>query len=300
MTLAPFFLLLGAVLLGPVPVWLARASWPARIPKAAILLWQAIGLAAALALVTALLVAGLAPAGGDFLSITRVLGGRLLGGHPLPRLGPGELADLGLAAALSTWFVGNFVSCAWSMERRRRRHRSVIDRLTQAWLPGGARVLAEGRPVAYALPGRDWRLVVSTGAVELLDEAELAAVLAHERAHLRNRHDLVLLPFSALVRAIPLPSLRAARGAVAGLVEMVADDHAAAVCGRSVTAAALRRMRPELELACSLAARDGEGPGPATRLARLTSGQTVGSAWLAAVACAAAAALLVVPGIVAV
>jgi beta-lactamase regulating signal transducer with metallopeptidase domain len=69
--------------------------------------------------------------------------------------------------------------------------------------------------------------VVSAGALDLLDQAELAAVLAHERAHLRERHDLVLLPFTALLRAFRWSSVACeAHDCVSLLVEMLADDRA--------------------------------------------------------------------------
>ena len=69
--------------------------------------------------------------------------------------------------------------------------------------------------------------MVSVGTLELLGRGELAAVLAHERAHLRERHDLVLLPFTALRRAFPRSAICAgAHRSVALLVEMLADDRA--------------------------------------------------------------------------
>ena len=42
------FTIVALVLVGPVPALLARASWPIRAPRAAIVLWQAIALAAVL------------------------------------------------------------------------------------------------------------------------------------------------------------------------------------------------------------------------------------------------------------
>jgi Zn-dependent protease with chaperone function len=52
-------------------------------------------------------------------------------------------------------------------------------------------------------------------------------VLAHERAHVRERHDLVLLPFLALLRAFRWAGIaRQAYRAVGLLVEMHADDRA--------------------------------------------------------------------------
>ncbi len=53
-------------------------------------------------------------------------------------------------------------------------------------------------------------------------------MLAHERAHLRERHDLVVLPFVAWGATAPfVRGMVCAQLAVAALVEMRADDVAA-------------------------------------------------------------------------
>src|SRR5258708_34540843 len=70
-------------------------------------------------------------------------------------------------------------------------------------------------------------MVISAGALDLLDQAELAAVLAHERAPRRDRQDLVLVPFTALLRAFHWCAVACeAHAAVSLLVEMLADDRA--------------------------------------------------------------------------
>jgi hypothetical protein len=112
----------------------------------------------------------------------------------------------------------------------RRRQRALLTLLAHGdpKVPG-ALVVDYPSAAAYCLPGlrSRSRIVVSVGALELLGRGELAAVLAHERAHLRERHDLVLLPFTALRRAFPKSATcTAAQGAVALLVEMLADDRA--------------------------------------------------------------------------
>jgi beta-lactamase regulating signal transducer with metallopeptidase domain len=62
-----------------------------------------------------------------------------------------------------------------------------------------------------------------------LDRDQLAAVVAHERAHLREHHHLLLLPFVAWEAALPvLPAAGRAHAAVRELVEMRADDVALA------------------------------------------------------------------------
>ena len=120
---------------------------------------------------------------------------------------------------------------------------------------------------AYCVPGIRSRIVISAGTLALLDAAELAAVLAHERAHVRARHDLVLLPFSALGRAFPRSRLvRQAHATVALLVEMLADDRAL-------------RHRPARELATALlrVGASGAGHAPSGTLAAVTApdGETV-------------------------
>ncbi|GAB3851182.1 hypothetical protein GCM10029963_38580 [Micromonospora andamanensis] len=86
-------------------------------------------------------------------------------------------------------------------------------------------------------------MVVSAGTLSLLDRAELAAVLTHERAHAQERHDLVLLPFTALCRALPwIRWVREAHERVSLLVEMRADDKARELHAEAPLAGALRRF----------------------------------------------------------
>ena len=110
--------------------------------------------------------------------------------------------------------------------RTRRRHRDLLDLLATPWpaVPG-AHVLDHPVPVAYCLPGLRSRLVLSAGVLDALEPAAVAAVLAHERAHLRERHDLVVLPFVAWGATAPfVRGMVCAQLAVAALVEMRADD----------------------------------------------------------------------------
>lgn len=59
------------------------------------------------------------------------------------------------------------------------------------------------QPLAYCLPGVRSRVVVSEGTLTTLSDNEVAAILTHERAHLRARHDLVLEMFTAVHAAFP-------------------------------------------------------------------------------------------------
>jgi Zn-dependent protease with chaperone function len=131
------------------------------------------------------------------------------------------LALLGLLC----WIL---VAASAAVIRARQRQRELLILLAHGdpKVPG-ALVVDYPAAAAYCLPGLRSAIVVSAGALELLDADELAAVLAHERAHLRERHDLVLLPFAALLRAFRWASVaRQAQRAVALLIEMHADDRA--------------------------------------------------------------------------
>jgi len=224
---------------------LPRASWPRRGPAAAILLWQALGLASGLAAVGTLL--GLAlPAshGGLVLSVLRAAGllrdGELFSLARLFGLSQADSVPLVLVAVRLACLAAGLVllaSLCWVLLaasiaalQARRRQRALLTLLAHGdpKVPG-ALVVDYPSAAAYCLPGlrSRSRIVVSVGALELLGRGELAAVLAHERAHLRERHDLVLLPFTALRRAFPRSATcTGAQRAVALLVEMLADDRA--------------------------------------------------------------------------
>ncbi len=89
-------------------------------------------------------------------------------------------------------------------------------------------VLDHETPVAYCLPSFSGSVtVLSRGLVQKLSPDELRAVMAHERAHLDQRHDLLLLAFTSWNDALPwLPTSRLSLAAVQELVEMLADDAA--------------------------------------------------------------------------
>ena len=110
----------------------------------------------------------------------------------------------------------------------RRRQRELLALLAHGdpKVPG-ALVIDYPAAAAYCLPGIRSQIVVSVGTLDLLAPAELTAVLAHERAHLRARHDLVLIPFTSLRRAFPrLAGVAEAHRTVALLVQTMADDRA--------------------------------------------------------------------------
>jgi len=88
--------------------------------------------------------------------------------------------------------------------------------------------------------GRPAAIVVTSGALAVLDEPQLAAVLAHERAHLAGHHHLLATVTRGLAAAFPgVPLFIRGRDEAARLSEMAADDMAARSAGRHALVAAL-------------------------------------------------------------
>jgi Zn-dependent protease with chaperone function len=193
---------------------LLRAQWPSRGPHVAVVAWQALGLAWGISTIGALLAFGLAPYGQGVLhGLTALAQDAAANGLRLDVLSEGRFAATQVAALVAA--VGLTLVL---LELVAHDHPE---------LPG-TRVLDHPAAAAYCLPGvLNPQIVISAGALEVLDRRELAAVLAHEHAHLRQRHDLVLLPFSSLKRAFPrIRFMERCYNAVALLIEMCADDHA--------------------------------------------------------------------------
>lgn len=220
---------LAVVLAGLAPRVMARFTVFRRCPGPALLLWQAVSLAAVAA---ALLVAPVA-----WWTLT-----------------DREPVLLTLAVLLTTGMLvlvlrsGHRVGTG--LRERRRRHRDLVDLLgtpdapaqrtqTLAQLPG-LRVVDHPSPTAYCLPGLDHRIVLSSGILDRLAPDEIDAVLAHERAHLGARHDLVLELFTVLHCAVPSPlRFEVALAETRLLVEALADRSAIRHVGARPLARAL-------------------------------------------------------------
>jgi hypothetical protein len=260
---------------------LTRASWPRRSPAAAILLWQALGLASGLAAVGALLAVGVSGQGNRPTGVlsglgrlaSRLVSGRLLDPHASPLVTAVRATALAAGLALLTVLCLMLVLAFADAIGARRRQRELLALLAHGDPKApGALVVDYPAAAAYCLPGIRSQIVVSAGTLDLLAPAELAAVLAHERAHLRARHDLVLIPFTSLRRAFPRSRVIAqALRTVALLVEMMADDRALRVRGllaRELATALLRfgTAGTACTPAGALAAAEGELTARVNRL----------------------------------
>ncbi|GGM75597.1 integral membrane protein [Thermopolyspora flexuosa] len=230
-----------------VAAWrLPSARWTWRAPRTAILLWQSIGLTWGLASTGALLAYALQPYGqgviyGLHSHLSSVLS---LGPDPNFTYDLSRTIALVAGLALLAVLIGVLLAALWQTLRARQRHRELLALVAREdpHVPG-VRILDHPGATAYCVPGLRSEVVVSAGALRLLSRDELAAVLAHEDAHVRERHDLVLLPFAALRRAIPWARVvREAQSSVALLVEMAADDRARRHCSPRRLATALLRF----------------------------------------------------------
>ena len=217
----------------PVPVALARARWPAHHPAAALVLWQGIGLSGGLALLTTELTAAAATRDGPWsMAVWAVL--------TRPSFSWGLLA-FGVTAA---WLLFVLVRSGLRVAAARRRHRYLLDLLAQR-SESDVDILAHSATVAYSVPGRRSRIVISQGATDALTPVELAAVIEHERAHLRQHHDVVIQPFLAWRHSFPfLAAAAEALRCVERLTEYLADDAAVARVGATPLAAALAELAP--------------------------------------------------------
>jgi Zn-dependent protease with chaperone function len=209
---------------------LGRARWTARAPLLAIVTY----LTAAWSVVAALGLAGLTLAvhvpalSGELSHLIGACVLRLRATYGTP--GGATVAGLGLTLA------GAVVArtALTAMAHFRTAGRQALQHAQTARLVGhpepalGAVLVEHSQPAAYCVAGRHPTVILTTGALEALDPAQLDAVLAHERAHLTGRHHRLIAMARIGRQVLPfLPLMRDADAQVARLAEMHADDAAA-------------------------------------------------------------------------
>jgi Zn-dependent protease with chaperone function len=173
-----------------------------------------------------------------------------------------------LLSALALRLLAVFVLGARARARKRRESYDVL-RLAGRAEDGPPDVLwlAHATPMAFSMAGRPGVVVATDGLTTHLGADEVAAVFAHERAHLSGRHHLLVAVVDALRVTLPfVPLFRAAPRAIRDLVELAADTAAVRACGPSAVRTALvtvtRHDAPSAALSMGQRAMD-------LRLARL-------------------------------
>ncbi|MEU5347821.1 M56 family metallopeptidase [Streptomyces sp. NPDC020766] len=221
-----------------VPWMLSRAVWVSRFPRAAIALWA--GLVVAVS-------AGAVAFGAMTARHVRWHAADLVWGWTrlLDALGGHLAVILCVAGALSAAVVvlrGVIVGTGslWHLRKGWRDHVDALDLLARPLEDLPAVVLEHTVPAAYCVPTKGGRVVLTSGALRRLPPGTVAAVMAHEQAHLRGRHHLMAALAASLARAFPyVPLFRLVRPAMTRLIELAADDHASRRCRTESVATAL-------------------------------------------------------------
>lgn len=285
--------------------WLLHSRWPQFAPRLAITAWQALATSVLLSMSTAGLAfaIGLPHVQANLALLLNLCAENLKHGYAAP--GGAFAATLGLSLALSliarTMWLGIRISRS---ERRERAARAtVVDLVGRTDLVAGAHVIEHSAPYAFCVGGKRSRIVLTSALLTTLSEPQLDAVLAHERAHLGQRHHVALLVCRALFGSLSpvFPAFRHALPQVRLFAELSADDHARRHVGD-------HPLREALATLACLPAPAGSLAATATdlevRLRRLTgkhqkpnrirstvTGSAIGAAFLIPLGLAAAPAL---------
>jgi len=297
LVLFAYALLLAVV----VPPLLRGASWADRAPRLAIATWQALSVA----VLASATMAGLAltvptvQVSSDLAALLRACvmalrqqyaspGGAAVGAT-------GAVLALGIVARV-IWSLGGAVR---RIDRERARHRRVLDMVGRHDRHRGIVILDCEDPAVYCLPGRRRRTVVTTAALLALGEDQLDAVLAHERAHLTERHDLILTLSRAFETAFAgLKVFRYAASETARLVELRADDVASDRTDRLTVAAALLAVTSKTSPSMPSMALAAGGSGTGARVRRLIPPANPLGRFQVAATSLALAVLIVLPALV--
>lgn len=291
---------------------LRRATWPQRAPRLGIAVW----LALSGVVITSVIFGGLTmtlpsvPLTSNLAEFVHLCMNQIRVQYSTPA----GAATAAIGAAIMIGAAGRLVLCSYRVARlratERARHTLALRLLSRREPTLGAAIIDHDVPQAYCLPGRTRQIVLTTAALESLTRAQLAAVLDHERAHLRSRHDLLIAAALVLRDAFPwVPAFAHAHDQVCCLVEMAADDAALRTHDRLTLAEGILRVAAGRPLAPAL----GAGSSSGARIRRLLAphqrlgtargmlvtaaviGPLVTMAWLAAAPASAAAHVVTCP-----
>jgi Zn-dependent protease with chaperone function len=255
MTVAAALLLYVAVVVTVGPRLLPRLCADGRAPRWGIAAWltacvSVLGCAVATAAILLVETAGHWNDPDDVLmSCLERLQAMMLG-HA------GVVPQLVATTAVALALAGLIAVCgriARTLGRMRASTFAHADAVRMVGRPTGDDVviLDASAAAAYCVAGRPSAIVVTTGALAALEADQLAAVVAHERAHLAGHHAHLVAAVRGLAAALPRVGLfTAAATHVCALLEMCADD------------AAARRHGPQPLLAGLLALTGAPAPSP--------------------------------------
>ncbi|MEU4293091.1 M56 family metallopeptidase [Kribbella sp. NPDC026596] len=289
-----------AALMATGGAWLLReAAWPAQAPRVAIAVWQALATSVLLSVTlgSVALSVRLHLDSRDIAQLFHICVQNLRTAYATP----GDAATttialvvLVLVSARAAWGVSTALRRA---ARDRRRQLQILDLVARRDPELDVLVLDHPTAAAFCLPGRNQNIVVTASALALLTRAEVHAVLAHEKAHLRGRHHLLLAVSQGLVRAFSgVPVFVWGDQQVRRLVELVADDQACRHHRKSDIANAILQLAHSSAPAAALALG---AEAVALRLHRLTGRRRQLRRTTHSILCALVAATLIAPVVLA-
>jgi Zn-dependent protease with chaperone function len=248
------------------PRWWRTRRWTTTSPRTAV----AVLLAGQLSAVLALILAGLClavPAAQVSHGVSAALSTcliRLREAYSAPGGAFTEAAGAGIAAAILAYLFYVSLLVIRTDVRARARHRALV-RMLGVPDSRGLYVLDDSRPAIYCVAGgRRACIVATTAALATLSSRELAAALAHERAHLRGRHHWLMTTARVMDRVLAPIGYAPAEPQVNALVEMLADDQASGCCDARLLAEAMVRLAEGPAAALAIG-------GGADRVARLVA-----------------------------
>lgn len=298
---APLLLIMYAVAAAAAAPLLRRGTWSERSPRVSIFLWQALSAS----ILASVVLAGFAlavpamPLTSNLADFLQACAMTLREQYSTP--GGAAVTTAGALTAVTVLARTAYCLVAELVSARKERDRQLqsLTLLARRDESGSFLVVEHATAAAYCLPGRHNEIVFTSAALSALDHDQRAAVLAHEMAHLRGRHHLILAAAHALCRSFPrVAAFTIARTELMRLVEMDADDKAVSTSSRLTVAAAVVRLA-EAGPTPSTALGAG-GTTALERVRRLASPALPLSALRAALTLSAAAAMLLLPPAVAV
>lgn len=166
-------------------------------------------------------------------------------------IGPGTqtaVPSILLLAAPVVLGLGLAIYASRSHSRRRSSTRELCRNLKQSGRPQTfmghqVTVVEDEHLVAFALPRRCSGTVVSRATIETLTPEELEAVLAHEEAHLHQRHHVITSLVESITRPLRwAPLVRSVADAIPHYLEVAADNAARDRVGTAALASALLKL----------------------------------------------------------
>jgi Zn-dependent protease with chaperone function len=221
------------------PLLLVRGDWAVSRPRLALALWCAVFGSGLVALGTSLIWSMMLAVG---LSETRPSGAGLE---------PTAMALLAWIGLVSFGGIASLVISSFgplgTVRRTTDAHLTLLEAATRyrSDTAGGIQVafIDCDLPFAASVGGPSRRIVVTSTLEDELDADELHAVIEHERAHLVQHHHRVSQLTQLNLHCLPrLPGAREFDRAARLLIELIADDTAARVCGRDVVARTLVKL----------------------------------------------------------